>query len=412
MMEVEQQLSRLHATEVLAAILQEFSAITDYRTLRDSLPRRLAHLLQCRCVLLYQRAGETLQFAAGTFDDKPGWSASLLAVAHINPIDLKGNTLEAQAWRTRHAVTSPVHSPYPTFVAVPLIYRQRGIGVLVAIRSDRIETQPLVLDEISQSASSWGPTDWSEDEVPVVEVAANIIAMLLENTRLIERDRDRIRELSLLNIISSQMNSSMHNLERLHAIVIQRTKEIADADMCALLLPSTPINTLTWFSITLQEKLLHHFAEQNDANVSPFILERFVDDFNKSLGRNVRRIAAETQRLLLAYHWPGNVRELKNVIERAMILSTNDELLPSHLPREIVGSIDIADGSQVDPWEQWLSLRPPGQITLEEVNERVERYFVNWALETSSRNRTRAASLLGLSKVDQLRYLMRKYSID
>jgi DNA-binding NtrC family response regulator len=172
------------------------------------------------------------------------------------------------------------------------------------------------------------------------------------------------------------------------------------------------MDTLTWFSTTLQEKLLHHFAEQNDANVSPFILERFVDDFNNSLGRNVRRIAAETQRLLLAYHWPGNVRELKNVIERAMILSTNDELLPSHLPREIVGSIDIADGSQVDPWEQWLSLRPPGQITLEEVNERVERYFVNWALETSSRNRTRAASLLGLSKVDQLRYLMRKYSID
>jgi two-component system, NtrC family, response regulator AtoC len=139
---------------------------------------------------------------------------------------------------------------------------------------------------------------------------------------------------------------------------------------------------------------------------------RFVDDFNKSLGRNVRRIAAETQRLLLAYHWPGNVRELKNVIERAMILSTNDELLPSHLPREIVGNIDAHDGSQVDPWEQWLSLRPSGQITLEEVNERVERYFVHWALETTNHNRTHAAALLGLAKVDQLRYLMRKYNID
>ncbi len=139
---------------------------------------------------------------------------------------------------------------------------------------------------------------------------------------------------------------------------------------------------------------------------------RFVEDFNKSLGRNVRRISAETQRLLLAYHWPGNVRELKNVIERAMILSANDELLPSHLPREIVGTIDAESGSQVDPWEQWLRLRPPGQITLEEINQRVEQYFVRWALETANHNRIYAAELLGLSKVDQLRYLIRKYHIE
>ncbi len=139
---------------------------------------------------------------------------------------------------------------------------------------------------------------------------------------------------------------------------------------------------------------------------------RFIEDFNKSLGRNVRRIAPEAQRLLLAYQWPGNVRELKNVIERAMILSNSDELLPAHLPQEIVGRINTADGSQVDPWEQWLSLRPLDQVSLEEVTGRVEQYFLRWALKTANHNRTRAAELLGFAKVDQLRYLMRKYSID
>src|SRR5207248_9887428 len=68
---------------------------------------------------------------------------------------------------------------------------------------------------------------------------------------------------------------------------------------------------------------------------------RFIDDFNKSLGRNVRRIAPEAQRLMLAYSWPGNVRELKNVIERAMILSNADELLPDHLHRELAVQLDI-----------------------------------------------------------------------
>ena len=139
---------------------------------------------------------------------------------------------------------------------------------------------------------------------------------------------------------------------------------------------------------------------------------RFIDDFNKSLGRNVRRIALEAQRLMLAYSWPGNVRELKNVIERAMILSNADELLPAHLPYEIVGHVDSNGESLLDPWEQWLSLHPPGPILLEEVSERLEQHFVYWALKTTRHNRTRAAELLGLAKVDQLRYLMRKHNIE
>src|SRR5574340_1208050 len=99
-MEVEQPYLHtgfLSAPAVITAILEECSAITDYRTLRDTLPRRLASVLRCRSVLLYQRVGETLQFASGTFDDKPGWSASLLAVAHINPIDIQSNLPEAVA---------------------------------------------------------------------------------------------------------------------------------------------------------------------------------------------------------------------------------------------------------------------------------------------------------------------------
>lgn len=139
---------------------------------------------------------------------------------------------------------------------------------------------------------------------------------------------------------------------------------------------------------------------------------RFIDDFNKSLGRNVRRISPEAQRLLLAYRWPGNVRELKNVIERAMILSSSEELLPRHLPQEIVGRSDQHAEYVVDPWEQWLTLHPDGPLSLEDVLGRVEQHLVRWALETTKHNRTQAAELLGLSKVDQLRYLIRKYTIE
>ena len=86
--------------------------------------------------------------------------------------------------------------------------------------------------------------------------------------------------------------------------------------------------------------------------------------------------------------------------------------MPDHLPGDMSGDLDARSGSLRDAWEQWLDLRPPGPVSLEEVVERVEQYFVRWALTTTHHNRTRAAELLGLAKVDQLRYLQRKYGID
>ncbi len=142
---------------------------------------------------------------------------------------------------------------------------------------------------------------------------------------------------------------------------------------------------------------------------------QFLSDFNKLLGRNVKRIAPDAQQLLLAYRWPGNVRELKNVIERAMILSSGEELLARHFPQEIIGNTPTTRVSSMvsaDPLEQWLDRQPNGPISLNEVNERIEQHLVRWALHTANSNRARAAELLGLTKVDQLRYLIRKYHIE
>lgn len=139
---------------------------------------------------------------------------------------------------------------------------------------------------------------------------------------------------------------------------------------------------------------------------------RFIGDYNKSLGRNVRRISPEAQRLLQAYSWPGNIRELKNVVERAMILSSGDEILPTHLPYEIVGPKGPSTLTPTDPWEQWLNVRPQEPVSFEDVSERFEQHLIRWALEAASHNRSRAAALLGFTKVDQLRYLMRKHGID
>jgi transcriptional regulator with GAF, ATPase, and Fis domain len=86
--------------------------------------------------------------------------------------------------------------------------------------------------------------------------------------------------------------------------------------------------------------------------------------------------------------------------------------LPAHLPYEIVGHVDDTEPRALDPWEQWLSLHPTGPMSLEGVIDRLEQQSVRWALETTRHNRVRAAELLGFTKVDQLRYLMRKHGIE
>jgi transcriptional regulator with PAS, ATPase and Fis domain len=50
----------------------------------------------------------------------------------------------------------------------------------------------------------------------------------------------------------------------------------------------------------------------------------------------VQGISNEAEQNLLAYSWSGDMRELKDVMERAMILDVDKEVLPEHLAQEIL----------------------------------------------------------------------------
>ncbi|HPC83151.1 MAG TPA: sigma-54 dependent transcriptional regulator [Thermoanaerobaculaceae bacterium] len=65
------------------------------------------------------------------------------------------------------------------------------------------------------------------------------------------------------------------------------------------------------------------------------LAQHFIAELNPRLGRRVRRLAQPAARALVAYAWPGNVRELHNVIERAMILATGEELALHHFPHDL-----------------------------------------------------------------------------
>jgi transcriptional regulator with GAF, ATPase, and Fis domain len=58
----------------------------------------------------------------------------------------------------------------------------------------------------------------------------------------------------------------------------------------------------------------------------PSLVWFFLDRHQREFGRRISRIPSHVMSALQDHHWPGNVRELENVVERAMIRSTDETL--------------------------------------------------------------------------------------
>jgi len=122
----------------------------------------------------------------------------------------------------------------------------------------------------------------------------------------------------------------------------------------------------------------------------PLLAAHFVDRFNHELGKHVKPLSREVVETMLRYNWPGNVRELRNVIERAILLEAEDEILVQHLPPEIRG----ADGEVPVVRSSASVVESFFPMTLREV----ERIQIEKTLARTNGNKSKAASILGISR--------------
>jgi transcriptional regulator with GAF, ATPase, and Fis domain len=58
----------------------------------------------------------------------------------------------------------------------------------------------------------------------------------------------------------------------------------------------------------------------------PLLARHFLGRYSAKYNRPAPELSPEDEKRLFEYHWPGNIRELQNVMERAMILSTDGDL--------------------------------------------------------------------------------------
>ena len=127
----------------------------------------------------------------------------------------------------------------------------------------------------------------------------------------------------------------------------------------------------------------------------------FIAQFCGEMGRPPARLHPAALQALVDYAWPGNVRELKNVIERVLLLETEEDILPQHLPPEISASALLPSGAiggagsgpaarfpTGDPFPRGV-VRPLAQI---------EQMAIGHAIAVCEGNKTRAAQMLGISR--------------
>lgn len=126
----------------------------------------------------------------------------------------------------------------------------------------------------------------------------------------------------------------------------------------------------------------------------PLLADYFFRRIRLKSGRALTGISNAAMDVLTRHHWPGNVRELKSVFEYAFVNCPAERIDPEHLPPVLVENIQE---SKVLP--------------VSEDKDTLQKKQLLDALKKTNGNQSKAATLLGISRVT-VWHRLRKYGID
>ena len=127
----------------------------------------------------------------------------------------------------------------------------------------------------------------------------------------------------------------------------------------------------------------------------PLLAQHLLGRIRRETGATVRAISEEAMARIQEYDWPGNVRELENALTRAAIVARGPLIGPDHLTLGIHADVSVSPKAP--------DRVPDGDLTLDAAIEGQVRRV----LEQTERNKTEAASLLGISRSRLTRYVER-----
>ncbi len=165
----------------------------------------------------------------------------------------------------------------------------------------------------------------------------------------------------------------------------------------------------------------------------PLLVEHFLTKFRFKPDAIPTTISEEAMARLMEHDWPGNVRELENAVERAVVLSRGNPIMPDHLPlaespaaaggkarsrraaakaeeavEEVSAEAAAAGATNGNGSADGAGAAASG--TFKEAVESLEKRLIAEALERNGGNRSKAAEELGIYR--RLLYAkMREYGL-
>jgi transcriptional regulator with GAF, ATPase, and Fis domain len=150
----------------------------------------------------------------------------------------------------------------------------------------------------------------------------------------------------------------------------------------------------------------------------PLLCRYFLDRLGNLKGLGVKSLHPEVLERIMRYHWPGNVRELENLLERLVILSEGDVILPQDLPPKLSGlppAPPVPDTVCPPPTAD-LGLEAAGAfpalpqegLDFNQQVEDFERSLILQALERTGWVKNQAAALLKLNRTTLVEKIKKK----
>ncbi|MCD6280156.1 MAG: sigma-54-dependent Fis family transcriptional regulator [Deltaproteobacteria bacterium] len=127
----------------------------------------------------------------------------------------------------------------------------------------------------------------------------------------------------------------------------------------------------------------------------PLLTNHFISRYNRRFNKDIQGVSQEVMDLFLSLPWRGNVRELMHTIEFAVARCKTSTITRQDLP-EHVSIVDTSPATN--------------SSGLVEAVENLEKQMIQSALMSTGNNRTRAASILGIS-LRTLQYKLKKYNM-
>ncbi|MGB1111139.1 MAG: sigma-54-dependent transcriptional regulator [Gammaproteobacteria bacterium] len=136
----------------------------------------------------------------------------------------------------------------------------------------------------------------------------------------------------------------------------------------------------------------------------PELLNFYMDKLTAHENLPYKHLTVAAQNKLRNYDWPGNVRELRNLVQRLLILTPDDEIGPEHVEQVRVESASAQvpesagqGGASIDAGFYQLNLR--------EAREAFERSYMEYHLKQNDGSVAKLAKVAGMERTNLYRKL-------